>query len=192
MECLPGGFIEFQKEIETYRVIDSHWQGRASRPDHYFFETILTGYLPGRYFAFDLRRFIDYNGYEGFRFGAGGQTTDQVSKLFTLGGYLAYSLRDTAFKYSGNVTLNLIPEKELGLTLLYRNDVRESGGIRFNETWNLSGSAFIRDYMVEVMDITQETPKLSLSWRSFKFLTAQLYGSHGDIHSYKWIRIQPE
>ncbi len=32
--------------------------------------------------------------------------------------------------------------------------------------------------MVEVMDITKEA-QVSLSWRSFKFLTAQLYGSHG-------------
>jgi len=167
-----------QKEIETYRVIDSI--GKAEHLDRTLtsFETILTGYLPGRYFAFDLRRFIDYNGYEGFRFGLGGRTTDQVSKLFTFGGYLAYSLRDAAFKYSGSVTLNLVPKKELGLTFRYLNDVRESGGVRFYETWNLSGSAFIRDYMVEVMDITKEAQVL-LSWRSFKYLTAQLYGSHG-------------
>ncbi len=167
-----------QKEIETYRVIDSI--GKAEHLDRTLtsFETILTGYLPGRYFSFDLRRFVDYNGYEGFRFGAGGKTTDQVSKLFTFGGYLAYSLRDAAFKYSGNVTLNLVPKNELGLNLQYLNDVRESGGVRFNETWNLSGSAFVRDYMVEVMDITKEA-QVSLSWRSLKFLTAQLYGSHG-------------
>jgi hypothetical protein len=167
-----------QKEIETYRVIDSI--GKAEHLDRTItsFETVLTGYLPGKYFSFDLRRFIDYNGYEGFRFGAGGKTTDRVSKFFTFGGYLAYSLRDAAFKYSGNVTLNLVPKKELGLNLLYLNDVRESGGVRFNETWNLSGSAFIRDYMIEVMDITKEA-QVSLSWRSFKFLTAQLYGSHG-------------
>ncbi len=167
-----------QKELETYRVIDSI--GKAEHLDRTLtsFETVLTGYLPGRYVAFDLRRFIDYNGYEGFRFGAGGKTTEQVSKFFTFGGYLAYSLRDAAFKYSGNVTMNLLPKKELGLTFLYLNDVRESGGVRFNETWNISGSAFIRDYMVEVMDITKEA-QVSLSWRSFKFLTAQVYGSHG-------------
>ncbi len=144
------------KELETYRVIDSI--GKAEHLDRTLtsFETVMTGYLPGRYFSFDLRRFIDYNGYEGFRFGAGGKTTDHVSKLFTFGGYMAYGLRDAAFKYSASVTLNLLPKKELGLTFLYLDDVRESGGVRFNETWNLSGSAFIRDYMVEVMDITQE------------------------------------
>jgi hypothetical protein len=166
------------KEIETYRVIDSI--GKSAHLDRTLtsFETILTGYLPGRYFTFDLRRFIDYNGYEGFRFGAGGHTTNEFSGLFTLGGYLAYSLRDKAFKYSGSVTLNLVPSREVGLTFTYRDDVRESGGIKFNETWNISGSAFIRDYMVEVMDITKET-EVSLSWRAFKFLTGQLYASHG-------------
>jgi len=166
------------REIETYRVIDSI--GKAEHLDRRVttFETLLTGYLPGRYFAFDLRRFIDYNAYEGFRFGAGGQTTNGVSKWFSVGGYLAYSLRDAAFKYGGNLTLTPLKDKELSLTLWYRDDVRESGGIRFNETWNLSGSAFIRDYMVEVMDITQEV-ELTFGWRAFKFLTGKLYATTG-------------
>jgi len=168
-----------ERETETYRVIDSI--GKAEHLDRTVtsFETVLTGYLPGRYFAFDLRRFVDYNSYEGFRFGAGGHTTGGVSKRVILGGYLAYSLRDKAFKYSGSLTFNLVPSKELALTLLYRDDVHESGGIRFNETWNISGSAFVRDYMVEVMDVSREA-EVSLSWRSFKFLTGQLYGSNGD------------
>jgi hypothetical protein len=166
------------REIETYRVIDSI--GKSEHLDRTInsFETILTGYLPGRYFAFDLSRFIDYNPYEGFRFGAGGHTTTQISKRVTLGGYIAYSLRDKAFKYSGNVTLNLIPEKDLSLSLLYEDDLHESGGIRFNETLDFSSSAFIRNYMVEVLDDTKET-RIFLNWRAFKFLTGQLYASHG-------------
>jgi hypothetical protein len=167
------------KEVETYRVIDS--LGKAEHLDRTIasLETVLTGYLPGRYFAFDLRRFVDYNAYEGFRFGAGGHTTNQVSKWLTLGGYMAYSLRDKAFKYGGNLTFNLLAEKDLALTVAYKDDVQESGGIRFNETWNISGSAFIRDYMVEVMDITRQAEG-SLTWRAFKFLTGNLYGSNGE------------
>jgi hypothetical protein len=61
---------------------------------------------------------------------------------------------------------------------MYRKDVRESGGIRFNEPWNISGSAFIRDYMIEVMDITREA-EVSLGWRALKFLSGQLYFSKG-------------
>jgi hypothetical protein len=164
-------------ERETYRVIDSI--GKAEHLDRTItsFETLLTGNLPGKYFSFDLRRFIDYNAYESFRFGLGGHTTRLVSKYFTLGGYFAYSLGDKAFKYCGNVTLNIIPEKELGLTLLYRYDVKESGGIRFNDTWSLSSSAFLRDYMIEMMDKTVET-EVSLNFRALKFLTGKPYIIH--------------
>jgi len=144
------------------------------------FETLLTGYLPGRYWNFDIRRFVDYNPYEGFRFGAGGRTTSLISRWFTIGGYLAYGLKDKSFKYSGSLTLNLWPSSELDVTLLYRDDVMESGGIRFNETWTISGSAFIRDYMVEVMDRSRES-EVSLGFRAFKYLAARAYLTYSDI-----------
>jgi hypothetical protein len=162
------------KEIETYRVIDSI--GKAEHLDRTItsFETLLTGYLPGRYFNFDLRRFIDYNPYEGLRIGAGGRTSSLVSKRFTLGGYLAYSFGDEAFKYGGNLTLHILPEKELGISILYRHDVSESGGIKFYEIWSLAGSAFIRDYMVEVMDVIREA-EVMLGFRVLKYLTGQVY-----------------
>jgi hypothetical protein len=164
-------------ERETYRVIDSI--GEAEHLDRTItsFETLLTGSLPGKYFSFDLRRFIDYNSYESFRFGLGGHTTKLVSKYFTLGGYFAYGLGDKAFKYCGNIILHIIPEKELGLSLLYRNDVRESGGIQFNESWSLASSAFLRDYMIEMMDKTIET-EVSLNFRALKFLTGKPYIIH--------------
>jgi hypothetical protein len=169
-----------EREIETYRVIDS--LGKAEHLDRTMtsFETILTGYLPGKYWSFDIRRFVDYNPYEGFRFGAGGRTTALFSKFFTLGGYVAYGLKDKAWKYSGSLTLNLWPDKELETTVLYRNDVRESGGVRFNEIWNISGSAFIRDYMVEVMDKTKET-EISLGFRTLKYLTIKTFLIHSEL-----------
>ncbi len=165
------------REQETYRVIDSI--GKAEHLDRTMtsFETLLTGYLPGRYWNFDLRRFIDYNAYEGLRLGAGGRTTPQLSRLLTLGGYFAYSFRDDAFKYSGSVTFNLWQKQELELTLYYLDDVRESGGVRFNETWSFSGTSFLRNYMLEVMDLTKEAG-VSLSFRAFKYLTAQPYLYH--------------
>ncbi len=168
------------RELETYRVIDS--LGKAEHLDRTInsFETLFTGYLPGRYWSFNLRRFVDYNPYEGFRFGAGGKTTSQLSRKFTLGGYLAYGLHDKAFKYSGSLTFHLWPVHELGFTLLYRNDVNESGGVRFNESWNISGSAFIRDYMIEVMDQTREV-EASAAFRALKYLTAQTYLIHSTI-----------
>jgi hypothetical protein len=165
------------REVETYRMIDS--LGRAEHLDRTItsMETLLTGYLPGQYWSFDIRKFLDYNPYEGFRLGAGGRTTQLFSKRFMIGGYLAYGFKDKAFKYSGNVTFNVWPAKELDLALLYRKDVRESGGIKFNEVWTVSGSAFIRDYMVEVMDKTKES-EVSIGFRAMKYLTVRTYLTH--------------
>jgi hypothetical protein len=167
------------KEAETYRVIDS--LGKAEHLDRTFtsFETILTGYMPGRYWNFDIRRFIGYNRYEGFRLGAGGQTTQQFSKKIVLGGYAAYGFKDKAFKYCGSITLNLIPKYELDMTLLYRDDVHESGSFRFNESWSLSGTAFIRDYMVKVMDKVRES-EFSIGFRTFKYMTVRPYLTHSN------------
>jgi hypothetical protein len=168
------------REMETYKVIDSI--GKAEHLDRTMtsFETVLTGYLPGNYWNFDLRRFISYNSYEGFRFGLGGRTTPGVSKFFTLGGYGAYSLKDKALKYCGSLTLHVWPKHDADFTLLYRNDVHESGGIKFNEPWDLSGSAFIRDYMIAVMDKVKET-EVSFDFRALKYLTASPYLVKSDI-----------
>ncbi len=167
------------RERETYRVIDS--LGKAEHLDRTIasFETLITGYLPGEYWAFDLMRFIDYNSYEGFRIGAGGRTTQQLCRWLMVGGYGAYGFKDKAWKYSGHITFNLWPEHEIELTALYRKDVRESGAVRFNETINLTGSAFIRNYLVELMDKTRET-EFSLSFSALKYVKVRAYLLHSN------------
>ncbi|HEX2396337.1 MAG TPA: DUF5686 family protein, partial [Bacteroidales bacterium] len=179
------------REMETYRVIDS--LGKAEHLDRTIvsFETVLTGYLPGKYWNFDIRRFIDYNPYEGLRLGAGGRTSAGVSKWFTAGGYLAYGTKDKSLKYSGSLTLNLWPPGELDMTFLYRDDVKESGGISFNETWTVTGSAFIRDYMVEVMDLAKDA-ELSLNFRIFKYLTGRPYLLFSNISPSERYNFEPD
>ncbi len=168
------------REMETYRVIDS--LGKAEHLDRTLnsFETLITGYFPGQYWNFDIRRFINYNRYEGLRLGLGGQTTALFSKRFTLGGYFAYGFRDKAFKYSGSITANIIPKHELDVTILYKDDVQESGGFQFNEVWTLSNTSFIRNFMVDVMDKTKET-EVSLNFRALKYMTVKAFTSHSAI-----------
>lgn len=168
------------REIETYRVIDS--LGKAEHLDRTIlsFETIMTGFLPGKYWNFDIRRFIGYNPYEGLRLGAGGRTSNEVSNRFTIGGYVAYGIKDRSLKYSGSLTINLWPRNELDITFLYRDDVKESGGLSFNETWTITGSAFIRDYMVEIMDRAKEA-EISMNFRAFKYLTGRPYLSFSNV-----------
>lgn len=169
-----------RRELETYRVIDS--LGKAEHLDRTIisFETLLTGYLPGKYWNFDIRRFVGYNPYEGFRLGAGGKTSSALSDLFSVSGYVAYGTRDKSWKYSGGVTFNLHKATELNLTVLYRDDVKETGGITFNETWTISGTAFFRDYMVDLMDRSRDA-ELNLNFRALKYLTVLPYIRHSTI-----------
>ena len=162
------------REMETYRVIDS--LGKAEHFDRTVnsFETILTGYLPGNYWMFDLTRFVNYNKYEGLALGAGGRTTDNIARWFRFDGYFSYGLRDKAFKYKAGITFMLWPKYETELGISYTNDIREAGGIFFNEPWSLSGSAFIRRYMISVMDKVKET-EVWFGFRSFKYLTSTFY-----------------
>lgn len=168
------------RELETYRVIDSI--GKAEHIDRTInsFETLLTGYIPGKYWLFDLGRFLNYNHYEGFRFGAGGRTTERISKWLVFEGYLAYGLKDKDFKYKAGLTFNLWKVQEMGLTVLYRNDVQESGGITFTEPWSIESSSFYRQYMIRVMDITRQS-EIYLSFRALKYLTAQVYLNKNQI-----------
>lgn len=162
------------REKETYRVIDSI--GKAENIDRTIasFETILTGYIPGKYVALNIARFIDFNPHEGFRLGVGGKTTPQVLKHIELGGYIAYGFRDRKIKYSAEAGFQLFPKHELMLGIRYTDDVREAAGITFNESLDLSGSAFIRNYMIEVMDQVREA-ETSLQFRLFKYLAAKAW-----------------
>lgn len=168
------------RELETYRVIDS--LGKAEHLDRTLnsFETLITGYFPGRYWNFDIRRFITYNRYEGLRLGGGGRTTEQLFKQFTLGGYFAYGFKDKAFKYAGNVTVHVVPKHEFDISVSYKNDVLESGSFQFNEAWTLSNTSFIRNYMIDVMDKVRES-EVSLSFRTLKYMTLKAYMTHSIV-----------
>ncbi|PQB05192.1 hypothetical protein [Aureitalea marina] len=60
----------------------------------------ITGFYPLYFFDVDLRSFIRYNNYEGFRFGIGGTTNERLFENFKIGGYWAKSVKDDATKYS--------------------------------------------------------------------------------------------
>lgn len=70
--------------------------------------TLLTGFYPVKFWDFDLSSFIAYNNYEGLRLGAGGRTNQNFSNRIRVQGYLAYGLKDEAFKYDigGGVLLD--------------------------------------------------------------------------------------
>ncbi|MEM7187814.1 MAG: hypothetical protein AAF466_14285 [Bacteroidota bacterium] len=90
-----------------------------------------TGYYPLGFFNVDLRYFIKYNSYEGFRLGFGGITNERLFETFKIGGYVARGFKDDAFKYSLGGNWRLDPESNTWVNLYYENDINEIGTFKY-------------------------------------------------------------
>jgi len=71
------------------------------------------------------------NKYESFRIGAGLQTNTLFSKRISVGGFAGYGLRDKAFKYGGNLQLNLQQRTNTVLRFDYSRDITEPGNVDY-------------------------------------------------------------
>ncbi|NND62044.1 MAG: hypothetical protein HKN48_02500, partial [Flavobacteriaceae bacterium] len=91
----------------------------------------VTGYYPLGFFNVDLRYFIKYNSYEGFRLGFGGITNERLFEKFKIGGYVARGFKDDAFKYSLGGNLRLNQDTNTWLNLYYQNDINEIGTFKY-------------------------------------------------------------
>ena len=91
----------------------------------------VTGYYPLGFFNVDLRYFIKYNSYEGFRLGFGGITNERLFEKFKIGGYIARGFKDDAFKYSLGGNLRLNDETSTWINLYYENDINEIGAFKY-------------------------------------------------------------
>ncbi len=162
------------KEIETYRVIDSIGQANNFDMTVNSIESLLTGYLPGRYIDVNLRSLVDYNSYEGWRLGFGGRTNKNLSPYFDVGGHVAYGIKDKQWKYGAFITFNLDKRHDFNMRVSYLDDLEESGGIKFLEQISFLSSESFRKYMVENMDVVLKK-QVELNWIMLKYLRANLF-----------------
>ncbi|EGV43789.2 hypothetical protein BZARG_1166 [Bizionia argentinensis JUB59] len=89
------------------------------------------GYFPTKYFDIDLRYFIKYNQYEGFRTGFGGVTNDGFSEKYRVRSYVAYGFRDDKFKFGVSGSARLVESGKTWLHLAYTDDLQEAGSSNF-------------------------------------------------------------
>ncbi len=141
------------REKNTYRLIDS-----VSRENHLerrlMALTALTeGKLPMGYVNLDLMRLLDYDQYEGTRFGAGLETSRKLMKSASFGGYFAWSTRDKEWKYGGNARFWIAKEYGMKLDLRYQQDVMERGGYYFQKDgFSLNSTSLYRHLFIRNMD----------------------------------------
>lgn len=119
------------KEVETYRVLDSI--GKAENIDTKLkaFQSIMTGRWPIGPISLDLDRIIQINSYEAVRLGLGVHTNEKFSDRFTVGGFWGWGFRDGAAKYGFDGEYTLSKAKDLRIGYDYSYDTPESGGVPF-------------------------------------------------------------
>lgn len=162
-----------EKEEKTYRFIDSLGQAVGLDGIMKFAEGIPFGLFYAGPLALDIKRFVDFNPFEGWRFGAGIYSSPKVSERFRIGGYFGYGLRDKAWKYGGDFFLRIHKKTDFNLGVVYQNDIREPAPIFPKTVWPTQSmtppASFARRYLLPRMDY-QERLEFSLHFRLFRYL----------------------
>lgn len=181
------------KELETYRFIDS--LGRAENFDLKFriLKLLSTGKIPFYFVNLDVLKLLRFNEFEGFRPQLGLETNDKIAEWFILGGYLAYGTKDKNWKYGGNLSFLFSKEHNLGLEFLYQNDVAETGGLDFyNYKPNFSSTEFYREMLLNNM-FYQEVFRSSFSFRVIRYLKGRVFAQKRILNfadSYRFMKIE--
>ncbi len=162
------------REQTTYQVIDSLGQ-------RYRFDAILrqTEKLADNRLGlgdFDLRvdEIYRFNEYEGSRLGLGLRTNERLLPWLSLGAYGAYGFRDRSWKYGGDLSLLLSPERDFVFKLDFQQDVREPGQSGFDAAAGLTN---LRTYFAQRMDSLQRFG-LSLGLRPARYWETSLRFDH--------------
>jgi hypothetical protein len=144
------------KDTNTYRIIDSI--GKEANFDRSLIiaETLASGYIPWKFLDINYRSLINYNRYEGFRFGLGLQTNRKLSEWFIVGGHFAWGTHDKDFKYGGHLKIFFDPVTETFIQYKYNYDVMESAGINFLFDIPLTSSEIFRSLLIANKDIVEE------------------------------------
>ncbi len=152
------------KEKQTYHVVDS--LGKAMNFDRYLAiaKILAEGKIPlGKYINLDLQRVITFRNYEGYRLGAGLETSQNLMRNLQIGGYFGWGTRDKEWKYGGHATIHLNKKKGIRFDLRYQQDLLERGGTLFHENFPLISNNLYRQFFIAQMD-RQRLGELVFSW----------------------------
>lgn len=166
------------KEAETYRVVDSI--GKAMNFDRFLsiFKILSEGKAPlGKYINLDLQRLLTFSNYEGYRLGAGLETSQKLMKNIQVGGYFGWGTRDKEWKYGGYSTFHLNRKKGISIELRYQQDLLERGGTKFRETNSLISTELYRQFYISQMD-RQRLGEMVFSWDLKSNIELKVFGNY--------------
>lgn len=142
------------KELKTYRVIDSVSQKMKIEQRIETLSSLLRGRIPIKFIDIDAMSVINYNDYEGLRLGLGIYTNRKMLKWMEIGGYFGYGFRDKEWKYGGSLLFKPYPKRQVEIEIKYFKDIVERGGVRFpdKEFSLMSQQNFTRFYIRNMLD----------------------------------------
>ncbi len=120
-----------ERSAETYRMLDSLARAERIESKLRIGRKLLTGYVPISYVDLDLRHFLSYNNYEGFRLGAGGVTNERFSRVFKIDGYYAFGTKDQTSKFSIGSAVRIGKFSNTWFGAGYSDDIREIASTSF-------------------------------------------------------------
>lgn len=140
-------------EERTYEAIDSLSEAEHLEEKLDKVTSLLDGKLTLGKFNLDLTRILNYDYYEGYRLGAGLETSDRLMRNIILGSYFGWGTRDKDFKYGGYSTFHFSRKKGIKLKLSYQQDVLERGGTIYrDQEFSLSSPLLLRHFFIQNME----------------------------------------
>ena len=172
-----------QKELNTYRVIDSLGEELNFENKLRLLSYLSKGQIPIGPVSLELNKLMSFNVAEGFRLGLGLVTNDKVCKNAALGAYGAYAFGDKKWKYGGNLKFNVRDHFDSHIELLYRNDIAEVGGFNFLEANPFLNQETYRDYLIKNI-VYEEAAELAIEARFMYYLKTRFYAKFSNINYY--------
>jgi hypothetical protein len=144
------------REQETYHYVDSVSQSLKLEKKLDGLQQLLKGNIRIKWFDLSLLDIINFNNFEGFRFGLGGTTNERLIPWLSIGAYGAYGLKDKRFKYGGDLNFHIIRAQHFNFHAYYHDDVKSTG---YNDPVDPGGmfnqSEVLRNVYVNKMDYQQ-------------------------------------
>lgn len=170
-----------QKDLNTYRVIDS--LGKEINLDRImeYVEIAATGYIPIKFVNIDPSKIMWYNEYEGYRLGLGAKTNHKLLPWMSLGGYFAYGFRDKAWKYGGETEFFIHRPSSTALRFGYRQDLKHSDSYSFNKPVNFLSNENLQQFFISQMDSVTEY-YAGLRFNTFRYLNADIVLKHSELN----------
>ncbi len=116
---------------------------------------------------FNINNVFAINRFEAVRIGLGLQSHENISDVFSIGGYIGYGIKDGKFKYGGNLGAYFGPQRNNLLSIKYMRDLREPGVVGYLD----KRQDLVKDFFTSRMD-DYRSAQVTLRSKLNSFVTA--------------------